>query len=151
MIHSWILRWQEYSSETGGAAVLDKAEDSRRCSVPVVDQRHPAEVKVAGHLNGRDLTVESIQKRRNRHGPRLWTLLRIRPALLRCRRARRNSPLAELQLWQFTPKAGESRVDARIDTADLNKLLALFQLPKVVASRVNGTVQARWPEWTQRN
>jgi outer membrane protein assembly complex protein YaeT len=104
---------------------------------------HPKELRIAGHLMGRNLGDKSrdtaldtdldVDLRTNR--ARLTSIL-IRSPLLSA------SGAADLAI---ATDAGESRVDGNIDITDLRKLSTIYKLPVSIASRVSGNARGSWP------
>jgi len=105
---------------------------------------HPKELQLAGRVGGSDITAErfkgialdanfGVDLGTNR--ARLTSIRAMSPNLS----ARGDADIS------FTHTAGESKIDARFDVADLQRLLRLYKLSTPLASRVAGNVRMSWP------
>jgi len=104
----------------------------------------PKELQWNGRIEGRDLTLERFQGIALDAG--MAGDLGAQRARLTSIRARSPNLSASGDAdIAFTSAAGESRVNARTDVADLQRLLEMFKVPVPVASRVTGNVRLRWP------
>jgi outer membrane protein assembly complex protein YaeT len=105
---------------------------------------HPEALQLTGRFSGHELTADRFS------GIALDTEF---AADLGKNRGRLTSVRARSPLVSVTgaadvalaPSAGESKVDARFDVANLQKLLQLFKVPVSVSSRVAGNVRGSWP------
>src|SRR5215475_6670269 len=110
----------------------------------------PNQLKVAGRIKGENLTAESIDR---------ITLDADVAGDLAARRAQVNSfqmqspnlSVSGTAVLALAADAGESRIDARLDAADLEKISKPLKLPVTVASRASGHAQLRWagPDFTR--
>src|SRR5262249_13937778 len=108
------------------------------------------QLKVAGRIKGENLTAESIDR---------ITLDADVAGDLAARRAQVNSfqmrspnlSVSGTAVLALAADAGESRIDARLDAADLEKISKPLKLPVTVASRASGHAQLRWagPDFTR--
>jgi outer membrane protein assembly complex protein YaeT len=110
----------------------------------------PNQLKVAGRVKGENLTAESIDR---------ITLDADVAGDVAARRAQVNSfqmrspnlSVSGTAVLALAADAGESRIDARLDVADLEKISKPLKLPVTVASRASGHAQLRWagPDFTR--
>jgi outer membrane protein assembly complex protein YaeT len=104
----------------------------------------PKELKLTGRLEGREMAVERY--RRISMDTDLAVDLGTKRARFTSIRARSSNLSATGNAdIALAPTAGESRMDARYDIADLRRVLELYKLSVPVVSRVNGSLRARWP------
>jgi outer membrane protein assembly complex protein YaeT len=103
----------------------------------------PNELKVTGRIKGENLTAEPIDR----------ITVDVDVACdVAARRVQLNSFLARSPNLSVSgtadlalaANAGESRIAARLDTADLEKISKILKLPVAVASRATGDARVRW-------
>src|SRR5262249_26173595 len=103
----------------------------------------PNELKVTGRIKGENLTAEPID--------RITVDVDIACDVAE-QRAQLNSfvgrspnlSVSGTADFALAPNAGGSRIDARLDAADLEKISKMLKLPVAVASRATGDARVRW-------
>src|SRR4030095_13969239 len=103
----------------------------------------PSELKVTGRIKGENLIAEPID--------RIFVDVDV-ACDVAAQRAQLNSFLARSPNLSVSgtadlalaANAGESRIDARLDAADLERISKILKLPVAVASRATGDAHVRW-------
>lgn len=103
----------------------------------------PSELKAAARIKGENLTAEMIDQI-NVGADVTYNLAAQRVQLNSFEIGSPNLAVTGNGDLALAANAGESRIDAKLDVADLEKISKLFKIPVQIASRARGNARVRW-------